>query len=453
MVVHDVYQDDNELPLGPAYIASVLRKNDVEVEVYSMDVFHYTNKQLGEYLDKREYDLIGVGFMAARFKETIIDLCKTINKHKKKAWLVLGGHGPSPIPEYMFKTTNADVVVVGECENIIMEVLNDKQENNNKRVYRAKPVKHLDEIPFPSWDLFPTKIYADSYKWKGMNNEDKAMDILSSRGCVNRCAFCYRMEKGIRVRTIPNIIEEMKLLNNRYNVNYFLFEDELFVLSKKRLEEFYIAVQNANLDIRYVCNARVTLIDEELLQLMKDSGCIFINYGFESMNQKVLDGMYKNTTVEQNENAAKLTKQFNIPFGLNLIWNNKYDTLETLKQDKEFIIKHNLYGQLRTIRPVTPYPGCALYYEAINEGLLTGPDDFFNRFHNSDLITVNFTDLDEKTMYNALYKTNKELIYDHYKKTNGNMKEAEEGIEGFRRLYFEGDYKFRGVRHYDKKDE
>ena len=452
-IVHDVYQPDVEFPLGPAYLSSVLRQNGVETEVYSMDAYHYTNKQLAEFLDKREYDVIGLGFMSARFNETIIELAKVINKHKKKAWFVLGGHGASATPEYMVEKLGVDGVIVGEGENSMLKLMEHRQNNDNKVIYREPPVKNLDAIPFPDWETFPTEYYLDCYKWPGMKDNDRIMSVLSSRGCVNRCAFCYRMEKGIRVRKIDKIIEEMKILYNKYKVKYFLFEDELFVLSKKRLEQFYIALQNANLDIKYICSARVNLIDEELLTLMKNSGCIFINYGFESMNQKVLDAMHKNTTVEQNDNAAKLTRQFEIPFGLNLIWNNKFDTVETLKENKEFIIKYNMFDQLRTIRPVTPYPGCELYYDAVEQGLLKGPDDFYTKFKNSDLIMVNFTDLKLDDMYDALFKTNKELIYDHYKRTGLGMNEADHIIDGFYRLYYEDFYKFRGARHYDKQTE
>jgi len=63
--------------------------------------------------------------MAARFKETVISLCDTINKHKKDAWLILGGYGPSPIPEYILNKVNCDAVIVGEAENTILEVIKD----------------------------------------------------------------------------------------------------------------------------------------------------------------------------------------------------------------------------------------------------------------------------------------------------------------------------------------
>ena len=77
-IVHDVYQEDNLFPLGVAYLASVLEKNGYNVEIYCMDVYHHTNSDLKNKLKQNNYHIIGLGFLAARFKETILGLCETI---------------------------------------------------------------------------------------------------------------------------------------------------------------------------------------------------------------------------------------------------------------------------------------------------------------------------------------------------------------------------------------
>ena len=161
--------------------------------------------------------------------------------------------------------------------------------------------------------------------------------------------------------------------------------------------------------------------------------------------------MKKNTTVEQNIRAAEIARKIGIGLGLNFIWGNKGDTAESLRKNVELIKKYNTYDQIRTIRPVTPYPGCELYYEAIERGLLSGPDNFFNKFKNSDLLTVNFTDIPEKEFYQLLFEANKELILDHYAQTTKNTEEANNLIQSFYNLYFKGETKFRGARHYEKK--
>ena len=157
------------------------------------------------------------------------------------------------------------------------------------------------------------------------------------------------------------------------------------------------------------------------------------------------------STDKKMKAVEKIAKKVGIGLGLNFIWGNKGDTEESLRKNVELIKTYNTYDQIRTIRPVTPYPGCELYYEAMERGLLLGPEDFFEKFKNSDLLTVNFTDIPEEKFYKLLFEANKELINDHYIHTTKNMEEAAQFIQSFYNLYFKGETKFRGARHYDKK--
>ena len=465
-IIHDVYQEDNDFPSGVGYLAAVLKKEGVEVKICCQDIFHYSNTELAKlFLKNESYDLIGIGFMAARFKETVLDLCVTVNKFKKNAWLVLGGHGPSPIPEYVLEKTAADVVTVGEAEETIVELLKCKLGGGDLSqikgiAYRSreevvinerrKPIMELDSIPFPEWSLFPMERYTTCQKLFGMDKDDKISGILTSRGCFNRCNFCYRMEGGIRFRSVENVVEEMKTLKEKYRVDYFFMNDELFNFPKKRTFEFYESLRKNDLKIKFACNARVDTFDEETAVCLKESGCKFLNFGMESSNQNVLNIMKKNTTVEQNIRAAEISRKVGIGLGLNFIWNNIGDTEKSLRNNVKLIKKYNTYDQIRTIRPMTPYPGCDLYYEAIERGLLSGPEDFFDKFKNSDLLTVNFTDIPEEKFYKLLFEANKELIIDYFMHTTRDMEAANSLINDFYKLYFKGDVKFRGARHYTK---
>ena len=466
-IIHDVYQEDNHFPLGVGYMAAVIRREGADVKIYCQDIFHYTNEELAKFLHKNEFDLIGVGFLSARFQETMLGLCDTINKYKKNAWLVLGGPGPTPIPEYMLKKTNADIVVMGEAEETFIELLKCKVDNvslskikgiayqDDENILineRRKPIRDLDSIPFPEWSLFPMEKYTTCLKLYRMTREDRVLGILTSRGCIGRCNFCYRMERGIRFRSVENVIEEMKILKERYGINYFLLYDELFTFPKKRVFEFRDALERNNLKIKFSSlGARADLLDRELAKCLKECGCQFLNFGMESTDQKVLDLMNKKTTVEQNIRALELSREMEIGAGLNFIFGNKGDSEQSLKNNVKFIKKYNTYDQLRTIRPVTPYPGCDLYYEAIDRGLLSGPEDFFDKFKNSDLLTVNFTDIPNDRFYKLLFEANKELIIDHYMHTTKDMNMANKLVNDFHDLYFRDKITFRGARHYANK--
>jgi len=371
-IIHDNYQEDNTFPLGPAYLAAILRNIGADVSVYCMDVFHHSNQELATYLSNNDFDLIGLGFMAARFKRTVEELCKVVNRHKKKAWFVLGGHGPTPIAQYILKTTRADFVALGEAEETIVDLLQCRLKNDSSYKHikgiayrdgdkvvindRRKPVMNLNSLPFPAWDLFPMERYATALKFSGMEGGEKSFSVITTRGCINRCSFCYRLEKGIRTRSPQNIIDEVKALHTKYGVDYICFSDELSITSKKQIAKFAVLLDKNKISIKYRMECRVDLFDEEIAKILKDSGCVFLNIGFESTDQKVLDLLKKNVTVEQNVRAAEIANKFGIGVGLNFIWGLPGDSEKSLRNNAEFIKKYNLYDQIRTIRPVTPYP-------------------------------------------------------------------------------------------------
>lgn len=464
-VIHDVYQDDNEFPLGVAYLASVLRNKGVRVHVYCQDVFHYPNSHLAKFLQANIFDIIGLGFLAARFKETVLPLCKVINKHKKNAWFVLGGHGPSPVPVYMLQKTGADIVAVGEAEETIVEILdckvNRKPLDNVKGIVfqqgcgihfneRRKPIRDLNSLPLLAWDLFPMEKYTGSCLYMGQLETEKSLAIISGRGCYGCCSFCYRMEKGLRIRSVENVVEEMKVLNEKYGVSYFTFQDELFLCKKQRIFDFENVLDKNKLKIKFTCNARVDIFDRETAECLERFGCQKLNVGFESMNQKVLDVMNKHTTVEQNFQLVEICKDVGLPMGLNFIWGSPFDTEESLQGIVDFLKTYNTHVEIRTVRPPTPYPGSPLYYDAIKQGLLKGPEDFFAKFKNSDLLTINFTDIPDDSFYKLLYEANSELVVDHFGHTALDMDEAKRMIASFHALYFEGKHDFRGARHFER---
>ncbi|MFC2051126.1 B12-binding domain-containing radical SAM protein [Chloroflexota bacterium] len=465
LIVHDVYQEDNVFPLGIGYLAAVLKREGVDVTVYCQDVFHYPNNHLAKLLQANDYDLIGVGFLSPRFKETVLPLCQVINENKKDAWLVLGGHGTSPIPEYMLRKTKADVVAIGEAEDTIVELIRCKVDRADlsgvKGIaywqsdevivnQRRQPIRDLDSIPSIPWDLFPMGKYLTCSLRPGQDKADRNLAIITSRGCIGHCSFCYRMEKGIRLRSIENVVEEMKFLNSKYGVTYFDIIDELFLLKKARLFEFEDTLRKNNLKIKFLCAARVDMFDKEIAECLKRIGCQFLAVGFESVSQQVLNRMHKRTTVEQNFNLAEICTEVGLTMGLNFIWGNIYDTEESLKGIVSFLEKYNTYEQIRTLRPPTPYPGSPLYHDAIEMGLLKDAEDFFEKAKNSDLLTVNFTDIPEEEFYKLLFEANKELVIDHFEHTTGDMKEAKRLINGFYDLYFRKKYDFRGARHYGR---
>lgn len=463
-VIPDNYQDDNVFPMGPGYLAAVLQMAGVTVETYCMDVFHYSLDDLRNYLNNNSYDMVCLGYMGPRFKRGVQDTCIVISQSiEKDCWFVIGGYGPSSCPEYMLKNTMADVLVIGEGEETLLEVMMARKGkgiklrniksvafmHNNEFVQneRRQTIRYLNELPQPAWDIFPMEKYTNCLKFAGMNEDDRAFPIVSTRGCTDKCSFCFRLDSGIRIRKPEQVIHDMKVLNKHYGVNYFYFVDELAIVSKRQILKLLDQIVTELPPIKFRIDCRVTCFDEDIAIALKQAGCVFLNIGFETSSQKVLDQMNKRATITQNVKAAELALKHGLGMGINIIWGMAGDTLETMKSNAKFIKKYNQYDQIRTMRPVTPYPGSPLFNIAVSEKKLKGPEDFYNKFGNSDLYLVNFTDEPIEAIYETLYEVNKDLILDHYKNTTNDMEMANELIERFRKLYFEGDTEFRGPRN------
>jgi anaerobic magnesium-protoporphyrin IX monomethyl ester cyclase len=454
---------DNEsyltsFPLGIAYLASVLRKKGCDVRIYQQDVYHLPEEHLVTYLKNNNFDLVGVGVIGGYYQyKKLLKISQAINSiPNRRFFFVIGGHGPSPEPEYFLRKTGADAVVIGEGEVVMSNLIDALGAGRNISAVkgvsyldgdkvvineREKLIKDVDDIPWPAWDLFNMDYYT-MMRAPGIGLTERSQMIFTGRGCPFSCNFCYRMDPGFRPRSSENIIEELKILKSDYHVNFFEFLDDLFMISEKRVFDFCEKLIRANLGIRFTCQGRLNFASREVVRTLKKAGCVFINYGIEALDDQVLENMNKKLTVGQIIRGIENTIAEGIHPGLNIIWGNIGDNAETMRKGVDFIIKYSTYVQLRTIRPVTPYPGSPLYYYAIEKGLLEGPEDFYERKHvNSDLFTVNFTEHSEGKCYQLLFEANKILIEDYIKH------QKESYMEQLRNLYFERNDSFRGFRH------
>lgn len=457
-VIYDNDSQINDFPLGVAYLISMLNKNGYkDITVYNQDIYHYPEEHLTHFLDKNHFDIAGVGTIGGYYQyKKLRSICKAINNSKDRPLVVLGGHGPSPEPEYFMRVTKSDFTVIGEGEipliNLLKQISGAKKYNevkgiaywdNNKVIIneREKPIKDLESIPLPAYEYFPIEAYA-VYRPAGTVGSVRTMPVLTCRGCMYKCNFCYRMEKGYRMRTIDSIIEEIKQLQRDYFISFIRFRDELLMATEERVTQLCERLLREKIKIQFDCNGRLNTAKPDVIRLMKKAGCVYINYGIESLDQNVLNLMNKHQTVEEIIGGIKATVDAGINPGFNILFNNIGDNAETLKKGVDFLLKYNTYSEIRTVKPVTPYPGSDLYYYAIDKGLLSGPEDFYEKKHlNSDLLAVNFTGMTDKEVYKLLYDCNKILLDDHYE----HLKTM--AIDAHRRLYFEKDCSFRGVRH------
>ncbi|MBI4284064.1 MAG: radical SAM protein [Chloroflexi bacterium] len=456
LIAYDNGSYIHEFPMGIAYIASALRQAGHDVVLYNQDKFHYPESHLVDYLTKNRFDVVGLGVIGGYYQyQKLLKISEAVNRVPNRPLYILGGHGPAPDPEYFLKKTEADVIILGEGELTVVDLLDALEHQRSLSTVKGiayldgghlvqtsprELIKDLDSIPLPAWELFPMDYYA-LIREPHIENHERAFSVLSGRGCPFRCNFCYRIEKGFRPRTPESIIEEIQMLKQDYGISYIEFLDELLMSSVQRTVALCEAFIKANLSIKWNCNGRLNYAKPEVLKVMKKAGCVFINYGIESLDDNMLKVMHKNLTVAQITRGIEATLAEGISPGFNIIFGNIGETPEILQKGVDFLLKYDDHSQLRTIRPVTPYPGCDLYYYAIEKGLLKDCADFYENKHiNSDLLSVNFTGLSDDEFYRVLFEANKTLLENYYQHLSESM------IGVAERLYFQKDASFRGFR-------
>ena len=220
-----------------------------------------------------------------------------------------------------------------------------------------------------------------------------------------------------------------------------MLDSDSVMSSPERTVTLCEAFIKANLGIKWFCSGRLNYAKPEILKIMKRAGCVFINYGIESVDDNMLKVMNKALTTNQIVEGIEATLAQGISPGFNIIFGNIGETPEILQKGVEFLLKYDDHSQLRTIRPVTPYPGSDLYYYAIEKGLLKDCADFYENKHiNSDLLSVNFTDLSDDEFHRVLFEANKTLLEAYYRNLSESM------IKSAEKLYSQKDASFRGFR-------
>jgi radical SAM superfamily enzyme YgiQ (UPF0313 family) len=241
----------------------------------------------------------------------MFEAIEKLRRSKKSSMKIIVG-GPQTtvaiqaIPEYV------DFIVQGEGEEAILDIINAR---TKERIIKKPRIKDLDSLPFQPWDIFSKLPYHFSGPW--LNDKiEPIFTMNTSRGCPLSCTFCAVSSiwgKEYYGFSADRIIFEIEYLIKNHGAKGIFFREDNFTFDRKRTVEFCEKLIKKNIDITWICEARVdSLCDEELVKLMRASGCRAVYLGVESGSQRVLDILSKGITVEQIENAVNLCKKHNI---------------------------------------------------------------------------------------------------------------------------------------------
>ena len=147
----------------------------------------------------------------------------------------------------------------------------------------------MDSLPFPDRESL--------YRLETYRPEDMSM-IMTSRGCPYNCTFCSSIwERRVRMRSIENIIQEIEYLVERFGTQKFYFKDDTFTVNRKWVDAFCDALMQRNLDIQWECLTRIELVDEDLIQRMRQAGMFNLKIGIETGSERLLKATQKNISL------------------------------------------------------------------------------------------------------------------------------------------------------------
>jgi radical SAM superfamily enzyme YgiQ (UPF0313 family) len=290
--------------------------------------------------------LIGVTVLNVKYKSAlkVIDIARGFGVK-----LIVGGSHPSIEPSCYDK----DVIV-----------LKGEYESNGGRM------KNLDDTPFPNYDIL-----LDKYSPNGYGH------VLSSRGCPFACSFCASKtiwNRKVTFKSVDRILLEMEYVYQRFKTDYFTFWDETFTLNKKRLAEF---CSKYSIPAKWRCDTRADSINDEMVRMMKASGCGQMSIGVECADNETLSIIGKQETTDDFLRAAEILNKHNIQWKAYMIIGFPSDTEDVILRSIEFV--KALKPFRITLSFFTPYKGTDLYEEVKAMGLINNTYDMSLFAHQS----------------------------------------------------------------------
>ncbi len=340
----------------------------------------------------KEYDLVGISCMTQQATRAyqIANTFMTMGIP-----VVIGGIHPSTVPEEAIRY--ADSVVIGEAENVWGKLLCDLERNQLKKIYKSSIPVNLSDSPVPRYDLLINKNYL--VYW-----------VQTSRGCPHDCTFCAASKiYGYKYRNKPvnQVIKEIQHIRTLYPQARISFADDNMFVNRKYSKE--LLKQLKSLNIRYMAQTDISVAtDENLLELIKESGCTFLFIGFESLSHesmKEADKLHwKSKYLDHYKEYIHKIQSYGIGVMGAFILGFDNDDKLTFTRLINFIESNSLYNAQISI--LTPFPGTEIRNKLLSENRLLPAG--WNNYTGYD---VNFihTNLTKKQLENGLVRILKRI--------------------------------------------
>jgi anaerobic magnesium-protoporphyrin IX monomethyl ester cyclase len=369
-------------PLGLHLLASYLEKHGFEVEILDLRVERHRGMSPARLIQDGESRLFGItGFTAARF--AVAEIAREIKRQNPRARIVVGGwHFAHCARETLERIREIDIVVKGMGLSSIVAIASAVDRNGpmdgipsiayrDKEQIIEKPEEpfriNLDEIPF--YTGFRTDDYTE--RLRAYPKPVRAMGLYSSLGCPAKCVFCSRVFKGYYLKGPRKFVDEIALCMDRFGVEAFNFVDNTFTGHRDHATAICREIISRNIKVKWWCESRVD-VPLEILDNMREAGCVAVSAGAESGSDRILSGISKGITAEKIRRFCEKCNELGIFVDCFFMFSHpgetKADVHKTFGLMEE--LKRYPFVRIGTFQPTMIFPGSELEVMARERGMI-----------------------------------------------------------------------------------
>jgi radical SAM superfamily enzyme YgiQ (UPF0313 family) len=354
-------------PLGLLYLASHLEARGVDVEVFD-STFH-TLGDFNALLQQKRPPQVGVAInlMTKRDALTMIALAKAAGSR-----VIVGGPDP-PHHAEDYLTAGADVVVIGEGERTLEELLAKPASevagtvSRDGRTPARALIEDLDGQPLPDRDAIDVPRYLDVWRRR---HGFGPISLITARGCPYTCTWCSRSVFGTthRRRSPANVADELATIAERYRPDGVWYADDVFAIHKSWTLRYAVELQRRKLRLPFECISRAERIDDDVADALVELGCWRVWIGSESGSQRILDRMDRRVTVERVREVVCRLRRRGIQVGMFIMLGYDDERVEDIRATIDHLKQTRPDVFLTTVS--YPIKGTA-YYEALRSRIMS----------------------------------------------------------------------------------
>ncbi len=402
------YMDDGIFPpLGIGYLSAYLIRHghdvsildclaagfDIKEQIGQKRRYGLTEEEVRDAIRQYKPHLVGITSMfTARSKDAhrVAQLIKSVDSN---IFIVFGGCHASSCFSEVLNDSNIDIVVMGEGEQTLLEIVNNLVLNKpldnikgtairkNSSVWANEPrpfIEDLDSLPFPARDLFPLDLYFKNQK-KSMNYNIRwpFISMITSRGCPGHCVFCSVKTiwgRRWRARSPVSVVDEIECMVKKYGVREIVFLDDNISVNKNRMKDICSEIIGRKLNIKWTTPNGIALwtLDEDLLRLMRQSGCFKLTFGLETGNEETLKFIGKKYSYEHAKNIIEYANRLGIITLGTFIIGFPYENTISIENTINYAVNSDL--DFAFFYTAATFPGTRLLEIIRKENLPYNPD-------------------------------------------------------------------------------